>query len=307
VKSRRSSVANVEKHVLLVDDPGGTLCGLLSQFNQLGYRVLWVPSASAALALLACSPKLSLLVASVGTEQDRNDEFFAKVRELEPGLRIIRGVRASSSDPMPMGTTTDTLVREPFHADELRSATARLLAEHFDLQPAADAARLAALEVLGPLGSFRVVGNVFLKANEAVLSDFAAMIPFSGDLCGHVIMSMTSRDAQELHHRFVPNILGGPTLDRLEDLVGELCNQIVGGILGRFSTHALNVNHTTPVFIRSVGGTLRYRGRQPSLGIELSDGTVRTFVELYLEEFDGTKLGAPVTAEVMPPNEIRFF
>jgi CheY-specific phosphatase CheX len=297
---------NIEKHVLLVDEPGGELSALMSEFDRLGYRVVWVPTASAALAFLKSSPKLSLLVASAGIIEQGGDDFVARVKGLEPGLRIIRGVRAETKRGASNRTATDAVVSEPFQAEELKDAASRLLADHFDLGPAANAVNLAAVEVLGTLGSFRAIGNVFLKANHLVLSDLSAMIPFSGDVSGHVMMSIMSQDARELHRRFVPHI-SGPTLDRLEDLVGELCNQIVGRIASQFSSHALNIKHTTPIFIRSVGATLRYRGRQPSLGLELSDGTVRAFVELYLEEFDGTKLTLTPSTQVLQRDEILFF
>jgi CheY-specific phosphatase CheX len=306
MKAKIASTMSIEKHVLIVDEPEGSLSGLMSEFDRLGYRVIWVPSASAALAFLKSSPKLSLLVASAGVMEQAGDDFIARVKDLEPGLRIIRGVSAESKRAASNRAATDAVLGEPFQPEELKDAASRLLADHFDLGPAASAVSAAAVEVLGTLGSFRPVGSVFLKANHLVLSDLSAMIPFSGDVSGHVMMSVMSHDARELHRRFVPHV-AGPTLDRLEDLVGELCNQIVGRIAFHFSSHALSIRHTTPIFIRSVGATLRYRGRQPSLGLELSDGTVRAFVELYLEEFDGAKLTATPSAQVLRRDEILFF
>jgi CheY-specific phosphatase CheX len=306
MKPKVSSTMNIEKHVLVVDEPEGVLSGLMSEFNQLGYRVIWIPSASAALAFLKSSPKLSLLVVSAVILEQESDDFIAQAREFEPGLRIIRGTRADTKRWLSNRAGAEAVLGEPLRAEELRNAASRLLADHFDLRPAADAVSLAAVEVLSTLGTFRIVGNVFLKANQAVLSDLSAMIPFSGDVSGHLMMSIMSQDARELHRRLVPN-MSGPTLDRLEDLVGELCNQIMGHIANRFSSHALNINQTTPIFIRSAGATLRYRGRQPSLGLELSDGTVQAFIELYLEQFDGTKLALPPSSEAIQRDEIHFF
>jgi CheY-specific phosphatase CheX len=306
MNGRAFCAISIEKHVLIVDEPNGAISGLMSQFDHLGYRVIWVPTTHAALTFLKSGAKLSLLVASAAALENGGKEFLARVKELEPRLRVISGVRSDAKQTRSNEAAADTELSEPFQADELRSAASRLLAEHFQLQPAADALTRAALEILGTVGTFRVVGGIFLKANQTVLSDFSAMIPFSGGVSGHLMMSITTADARELHQRFVPSMVC-PTLDRLEDLVGELCNQILGRIAARFADHALSIEHTTPIFIRSMGTTLRYRGKQPSLGLELSDEKLRVFTELYLEEFDGSRLALVPSVNTLRPNELHFF
>lgn len=303
MKARGDTARSIEKYVLIVDEPGGSLSVVMGELEELGYRVIWVPTASATLAFLEGSPKLSLLLVSARIAEAGDSQFIAQVREREPGLRIICGVRADAPAPP---TSNETMMVEPFCPKALRKEASRLLAEHFDLQPAADMLSAAALEILGTLGDFRAQGAVFLKANEAVLSDFSAMIPFSNALSGHLMMSVTSQTARELHRRVLPHI-PAPTLDRLEDLVGELCNQMIGRIGSRLAEHSLHIDHTTPIFIRSMGTTLRYRGRQPSLGMELTDGRAHVSVEIYFEEFDGSKLGPAVSGDLIRSNELRFF
>lgn len=108
-----------------------------------------------------------------------------------------------------------------------------------------------------------------------------------------------------LHQAFLPAV-HAVRIDRLEDLVGELCNQILGRIIVFFTKHDIAVQHGTPIYIRAPGCTLRYPGRQPSFAVTLTRGQIRLVLEYCLSDFDRTKLESPVATRVLPMDQISY-
>jgi CheY-specific phosphatase CheX len=293
------------RQVLVVDRAEGAFTGVMEELDLLGFRVIWVPTLDAALEFVKASDKLSLLIASAASVVDGGPDFLARVKEIRPSLRVIWGVGPTTRASAERGARPDSLIPEPFRPDALRSAVAALLAEHFYPSVISSAIKHAALEALGTLGDFGVEGGAFLVANQTALSDLSAIISFSGEASGHLMVSMSSDHARALYERFVP---GARTvaIDRLEDLVGELCNRILGRINAFFAQHAISVQQTTPIFIRAAGSTMRYPGRRPSFGVELTRGEVRVSVEYYLADFDASKLERGATSDVVSIGEIRY-
>ncbi|HYP90348.1 MAG TPA: chemotaxis protein CheX, partial [Polyangiaceae bacterium] len=187
---------------------------------------------------------------------------------------------------------------------ELRSAISELLAEHFYPPAISNAIKSAALEVLGGVG-FEVEGGAFLVANQTALSNLSAVITFSGDLSGHLMVGLTTEDARALYQAFLPDVRP-VRIDRMEDLVGELCNQILGRINSFFVERSLSIQHGTPIFIRAAGSTLRYPGRQPSFAVTLARGETHVSLEYYLASFDRAKLQAPVNTRILKLGEVRY-
>jgi len=296
-----------DKQVLVVDTANGALTFVMEELNELGFRVIWVPTLAAALEFIEAGPKLSLIVASSAATNKGGLEFLARVRDFAPDVRIIWGanVDAPARDASARKDAPDSLLPEPFRVDELRSAISDLLAEHFYPPAIADAVKRAALEVLGNVGGFEVEGGAFLVANQTALSDLSAVIPFSGGASGHLMVGLTSADARALFQAFLPGVRP-IRIDRMEDLVGELCNQILGRINSFFTERSVSIQHGTPIFIRAAGSTLRYPGRQPSFAVTLKRGETRVALEYYLGQFDRATLQAPVNTRVLRLGEIRY-
>ncbi len=296
-----------DKQVLVVDTPNGALTFVMEELNELGFRVIWVPTLSAALEFIEARPSLSLIVASSAATKIGGLEFLARVRDFAPGVRIIWGAKpdAPPADSPGAQASPDSLLPEPFREGELRLAISELLAEHFYPPAIADAVKTAALEVLGNVGGFEVEGGAFLVANQTALSDLSAVIPFAGGVSGHLMVGLTNQDARALYQAFLPGV-HPIRLDRMEDLVGELCNQMLGRINAFFTERSVSIQHGTPIFIRAAGSTLRYPGRQPSFAVTLKRGETRVALEYYLAHFDRAKLQAPVTTRVLRLGEIRY-
>jgi CheY-specific phosphatase CheX/CheY-like chemotaxis protein len=298
-----------DKEVLVVDTADGALSFVMEELNELGFRVIWVPTLSAGLEFVRARPRVSLIIASAAATSEGGLEFLARVRDFAADVRIIWGAKSDGPPSSPSGSPRegpDSLLPEPFRADELRTAISELLAEHFYPPAIADAVKTAALEVLGTVGGFQVEGGAFLVANQTALSDLSAVIPFAGGVSGHLMVGLESEDARALYEAFLPGVRP-IRIDRMEDLVGELCNQILGRINAFFVERSVSIQHGTPIFIRAAGSTLRYPGRQPSFAVTLRRGTTRLCLEYYLADFDRAKLHAPVNTKVLRLGEIRYF
>jgi hypothetical protein len=119
------------------------------------------------------------------------------------------------------------------------------------------------------------------------------------------MVGLTTDNARALYQAALPGVRP-IRIDRMEDLGGELCNQILGRINAFFTERSVSIQHGTPIFIRAAGSTLRYPGRQPSFAVTLVRGEIRVGLEYYLHHFDRAKLQAPVTTRVLRLGEIRY-
>lgn len=300
---------NGRKVVLVVDPGNASLAGVMDELDDLGFRVVWVPALASALEFLKRGSQCSLVIASAAAGTLGGEVFASEVRHIEPTLRIIWGVRPGSSPEATAPSQRrglDSLIPEPFRGDELREAISELLAEHFYPPEVADAVKAAAVAILRFARPFEVEGGAFLVAEQSVLRDISALIPFSGTASGHLMIGVTREDAESLYRSYVP---GGrpPRLDNLEDLVGELCNQILGRINVFLVERSFTINHATPIFIRSSGSGVRYPGRHPSFAVTLSDGQARVGLEYCLVAFDRSKLDTPIGSRVLSHGEIHYF
>jgi CheY-specific phosphatase CheX len=295
----------MDRQVLVVDSAEGAISGVMEELDLLGFRVIWVPTLVAALEFVKASPRVSLVVASAEAGRAGGTEFLAGVKELRPTLRIIWGVRPDGVPVRQRAASLDSLIPEPIQPDTLRKTVSMLLAEYFYPSSIADAVKSAALEILGPLGDFRIEGDSFLVPNQRSLADFSSIIGFSGEATGHLMLSTGAVDAKALHRRLLPGTHSVP-IERLEDMVGELCNQILGRINAFFWRHSIAIQQTTPIFMRSAGSTMRYAGRHPSFGVQLVSGQASLALEYYLADFNKSKLLVGEADQVMGIGEIRY-
>lgn len=294
------------EQILVVDRADGAFQGVLDELDLLGLRVIWVPTLHAALDFIQASSRVALVIASSAATADGGQEFLVRVKDLRPSLPIIWGRGTPLAPSKPRELAPDSLIPEPLESDALRSAVSSLLAEHFYPKLIADAVQAAALEVLGTLGEFRLDGSAFLVANRSALADFSAIIAFSGGISGHLLTSMTTEHVTLLYRRFLPNARPA-SIDQLEDLLGELCNRILGRINAFFAEYAVSVQQTTPIFIRAAGSTMRYPGRQPSFALQLTNRETRVSLEYYLADFDRSMMRERSPGAALNMGEILYF
>ena len=295
-----------DEQILVVDHADGAFQGVLDELDLLGLRAIWVPTLPAALEFIQASSRVALVIASSAVTADGGQEFLARVRDLRPSLPMIWGRSSQLAPSKPRELAPDSLLSEPLESDALRSAVASLLAEHFYPKLIADAVQASALEVLGTIGEFRLDGSAFLVANRSALADFSAIIAFSGGINGHLLTSMTTDHVTLLYRRFLPKARPA-SIDQLEDLVGELCNRILGRINAFFAQYAVSVRQTTPIFIRAAGSTMRYPGHHPSLALQLTNRETRVSLEYYLADFDRSMMRERSAGAALNMGEILYF
>jgi CheY-specific phosphatase CheX len=294
-----------DRQVLVVGDADDALAPVIEELDRLGFRVVWVPTPHAALDFVTVSPRLSLVVVSAAAADAGGKDFLAGVKQMRPSLRIIWGMRADMPRIRKRRPALDSVIPEPISPDTLRETVSTLLAECFYPSSIATAIKGAALEILSTLGDFRIEGDFFLVSNQSNLSEFSSIIVFGGEASGHLMLSMSGVDAGALYRRMLPGN-AVISVDRLEDLVGELCNQILGRINAFFAHYSIAVQQTTPIFIRSAGNSMYYAGRHPSFGVQLSSGPANVLLEYYLADFDKSKLLIGSEEQVMSVGEVRF-
>ena len=294
-----------DRQVLVVDSADGALSSVMDELHRLGFRVIWVPTIAAALEFVIASPRLSLVLVSAAAAQNGGPEFLSGVKEVRPTLRIIWGIRPDVARIRKRRPSLDSLIPEPVQEGTLHETLSALLAECFYPSSIATAVKTAAIEVLGTLAEFEIEGDSFLVPNHSPLCELSSIIGFSGQATGQLLISMSLIDAKALHKNLLPSVIAVP-IDRLEDLVGELCNQILGRINAFFSRYSVTLHQTTPLFIRSAGSSVRYTGQHPSFGVQLVSGQISVSLEYYLADFDKSMLLVGVTDQVMNAGEIRF-
>jgi CheY-specific phosphatase CheX len=294
-----------DRQVLVVGEADRALGPVIEELDRLGFRVVWLPTPLAALDFLTVSPRLSLVVVSAAAADAGGKEFLAGVKQSRPALRIIWGMRPDMPRIRKRRPALDSVINEPISLEALRENVSMLLAECFYPASIATAIKGAALEILGTLADFRIEGDAFLASKQSFLSEFSSIIVFSGEASGHLMLSMSGVEAAALHRRMLPRT-ALISVDRLEDFVGELCNQILGRINAFFAQYSIGVHQGTPIFIRSSGNSMYYAGRHPSFGVQLSSGPASALLEYYLADFDKSKLLIGSEEQVMKPGEVRF-
>ena len=294
-----------DRQVLVVDSAQGALSGVMEELDALGFRVIWVPTLPVALDFVTVSLRVSLVIVSAAAAQAQGKEFLAGVKQMRPSLRIIWGVRSDVARVHGRRSALDDVIPEPMQPDALREAVSKLLVECFYPSSIASAIEKGALEVLNTLGDYAIAGGSFLVPNPSSLSELSSIVSFSGDASGYLMVSVTQMHARALHRRMLPAALEVP-IDRLEDLVGELCNQILGRINAFFAQYSIAIAQSTPIFIRSTGSTTRYAGRHPSFGVELASGPANLSLEYYLADFDKSKLLASAGEQAIGAGEVRY-
>lgn len=297
---------SAQRRALVVDGPEGTLTGVMEELDLLGFLVIWVPTLAAALEFVKADVQLSLVIASAAAAQGGASEFVASVKALRPSLRIIWGVAASGARVHEPRASLDSLIPEPIQPGTLRKTVSSLLSEYFYPNSIACAVRDAALEVLSTWGDFHVEGDSFLAPEQTSLSEFSSIIGFSGEASGHLMLSMGRADAKVLHGQMFPG-QSAVRSERLEDMVGELCNHILGRINAYLARYAIATQQTTPIFIRSAGSTMRYAGRHPSFAVQLASDNAVLSLEYYLADFNQSKLLSGSPERVMGAGEILYF
>jgi hypothetical protein len=158
------------------------------------------------------------------------------------------------------------------------------------------------------LGEFAVPGEAAepsISANLTRLSEVSTFLSFSGPkLAGHSVLSASSGDLSAAYRARFPKVKF-PDLDDLEDLIGEIANQIVGQIK-RCVTGGSDTRMGLPLFIRGTDASIRHRAGAPTLSIDFANESQKVHVELCIHRLDGGPVTEPSNREPITRGSINF-
>lgn len=103
------------------------------------------------------------------------------------------------------------------------------------------------------------------RACQRPVHEINATIPLCGEaISGHLSVSAPADMLRRLYHRMVPR--KAPPSDRmLEDLVGEMSNQLLGGLKGVLTMGGIDFALGIPMMYTGLNCPVRYRSRSGSL------------------------------------------
>jgi hypothetical protein len=180
-------------------------------------------------------------------------------------------------------------------AEQLGSFRAMLMA----------AVALAALEVLGTVGDFWVTGEGAV-AWPAASPPIRAVLSFNGGISGHLLVTSSGEDAKLLYQLFVPGNWPAD-VDLLDDLVRELCNQILGRINSFFVMRGVPVRHGLPILLQpSAPAAPAAADPTTLLTLALTNGRARVGLQYDIAEFDPSRLQAPVMGRVIELGSVHY-
>jgi hypothetical protein len=264
---------------MVVDTGSGPLSALVPRLRALEYRVMIVNNCADAAELARTFPKLSLVVVNQYVDPTGSRELLSTLRDLQPELPIlwhgdaegIGGVRSERRlSPQPLAEEVQNHLQGLLDAQGYSPELVTLLIE-------------AALSSLRGFGAHCCARDPFLKVSRTELAELSALIPFCWtQTWGHVLVGASRDVARRVYARTVsPKPCPGD--EDLTDLLGELCNRIVGQFMHYMGPEEADAGFGVPLFITSQGGVLWEAGRRPSLAFEFEGAAGPIFVELSAE------------------------
>lgn len=274
-----SAPPSVKKYVMLVDGPAGPLQRLIPRLRELELRVIRVGSAADAEELVRAFPKLSLVAVNAHLDEAGSRALLATMRELQPHLPILwhgdaEGIGQSRSEAV--------FSREP-RAEEVTGHVQSVLEARGYAPDVVAVLAEAAVAALSGFGAHCFARDPFLKASRTELAELNALISFSGTSAwGHLVVGASREVARRAYARTL-SAKPAPAEGDLSDLLGEVCNRIMGPLLQHIGPEDPTATFGVPLFISGQAGQLWHAGERPSLGIELEGAAGTVFVELSAE------------------------
>jgi hypothetical protein len=261
---------------MVVDAGKGPLSALVPRLRELEFRVFTVDSCADAAELVRGFPKLSLAVINQHFDRAGSLELLATMRQLQPHLPILwhgdaEGVGRARCEARLSSKPQAEEVSS--HVDDMLDAggySPELLGVLVD----------AALAALGAFGAPCCAREPFLRASRTELADLSALIPFAcRQTWGHLVVGASREVARRVYAR-TASPKPDPNDADLTDLLGEVCNRIIGQFMHHVGADDASAHFGVPIFIASHAGALWDMSRRPSLGFEFEGAAGPVFVEL---------------------------
>ena len=276
--STSGSSEGARGHLLVVDDDVDVVASLSNAFVEAGFSVATATDGGNAAMKVRNSrfdaiitdlklPSMNgLQVVAVAKATDNNREAPIFVVS---GYIDAEAVRRSAS----MNVTE--LHTKPFELPFLVGKVAQAVSLYRPDKPAYDSRIINAFlagagEVLSAyLGKVPEICKPFIK-KSGVARGFTGLVGFTGlGLVGSMSLSYDRKVLTALTRRMLPGLAGAVTEELLEDVAGEVCNQVVGKVKINLSKIGLKIAIGLPERLHGDPHTVVHRSLSPVLGVEM--------------------------------------
>lgn len=280
------------KYLIVADRRGGPLNALIPDLSRLGFRVLSVDGAEAALRAMSASPRVTMLAISETCKG--GGPLFRAARRQHPRLPMLW--HGDTSTVVSHGSVEARLNAKPSAAELEAHARAMLRSARYSTR----VVRALGAAVTLALASFdaRVaVRETFVKATRTPLEQLTAMQRWrGGGGAGQVSVGAARTTARSALHAFSPRA-DRVSDELLADLLGEIANRVVGRLIEGFQGGT--VEFAAPVAHLPGRASPQREAPPPSLVLQLSGPAGSFYAEL-----SGQVASSPVV-ETLPGDAIE--
>jgi CheY-specific phosphatase CheX len=291
----------VTKRALLVERVGGPLSGLTPIIQACGGEVSRAADARTAETLAARARRLWLVAINGDFVANDGDRLVASIKTQHPDLPIlwycadpkgaagIRKLDLVTNDLKQLEARISCLMREEFYS--------------------AGFVQQVLAGVRGVLNGFSIdvqASDPGVKSTLTELSEVNAYLPFSGPrVSGHVVVSTSIGDLTSAYRNLFPRNKF-PGQDDLEDLLGEIANQVVGHIKRCIQLEGTDCRMGLPHFLRGQAASLRHKVGAPSLCVEFSNKTQKLYLEICIHRMDGVAVAEASEGDHLRPGAFKL-
>ncbi len=304
---------SIRKHIVLVDEHGGTLAGMAPRLKELGFQIVLISDPNMVLDTVRNVRKLALVVMNGSMVKDLANSLVGALKGMHPELPVL--YCGDTDAPVEFsGPKPDFIFVGPFPAEKINEHAIALLRQSLYPQAIVDGLRKITTDMLTSFGDFSVSEEPFLKASRTLLLPLNAVIPVTGSdhLAGHLLVSGKEDVLRSAYAALFGN--DPASVEVLEDMVGEIANMLAGGIKTFIEKKGSSMVIGVPTFIRGQQVSFRRGILTPSLtlgatfnGKKQSGSTGEDlFVELYFERIDPAIFDVVEEAELLAGDEMTF-
>lgn len=292
--------------LLVVGEKDGPLAGCVPLLKNYNFSVAQVSSVEHALELLESTALLSMVAVEDGIGDAQGWEFLKRAREKQPDLPILWATDKEGAPPSE-DIAPDAVLRLPVESDEFDRQATTLLRQHFYSEELVQRLQKCVTDVLSESFKTQIDGHEpFLKGTRALGGDVSSMIYFAGHgVSGHIIVSGMLEHIQTLRGRILPEAKRA-TFEQAADLVGELCNLILGKFKSFFETRELAFDIGTPVLLHGANIVLRRVAGSPSLMLPFEEEAGTLYVEFCFDRLDSEPKSEDAESSLMASGDLVF-
>ena len=289
--------------VLLVEPMPERLEALVEDLQVLDFQVLQVFNHQEAVEVVEKSASLALAV--IDGRTPNFSDLFATIRQTHPDLPVM--VVADRSDAGVAVCQPGILLHPPVTSMDLHTHAEQLLCRRLYPEAIVYMIRDNAMAVLEQsFQSPMEPGSPRLKANRNMPAPISAILSFCGDtVSGRIVISGNQGHLNLIYKRMFPKRTD-VAIEAIEDLAGEIANQILGRIKAFFVRHDQPFNIASPLFLNGGLIAVRYKAGRPSLLLPFHESGQTLFLQFCFDTFSPEMLDQESAREEVPHGTMQF-